>query len=215
VLPKLFDPFFTTKRPGGGTGLGLSICMSIVREHGGNIEASSLPAGGAAFTVTLPVAEQEAGRRTPAKIDSGSGERAMPTLDAFSKHAVLVVDDEESIRMLLAEGLASYGLKVDCAATAEQAMSLVLNTKYDVILCDLKLSGSGPNADGYGVALRLKIAASAHQPELVFMSGELMSEDNGNLPPGTRRLQKPFRVSDVLHILTEIFSPSPLQSTRQ
>src|SRR3984893_18153820 len=59
VLPKLFDPFFTTKRPGGGTGLGLSICMSIVREHGGNIEASSLPAGGAAFTVTLPIAEPE------------------------------------------------------------------------------------------------------------------------------------------------------------
>src|SRR5260370_22995865 len=158
VLPKLFDPFFTTKRPGGGTGLGLSICMSIVREHGGNIEASSLPAGGAAFTVTLPVAEQEAGRRTPANIDSGSRERAIPPLDAFSKHAVLVVDDEESIRMLLAEGLASYGLKMECAATAEQAMSLILTTKYDVILCDLKLSGSGPNADGYGVALRLKIA---------------------------------------------------------
>ena len=214
VLPKLFDPFFTTKRPGGGTGLGLSICMSIVREHGGNIEASSLPAGGAAFTVTLPVAEQEAGRRTPAKIDSGSGERAMPTLDAFSKHSVLVVDDEESIRMLLNEGLASYGLKVDCAATAEQAMSLVLNTKYDVILCDLKLSGSGPNSDGYSVAQRLKIAASANQPELIFMSGELMSEDNGNLPPGVHRLQKPFRISDVLHILTEIFSPSPFQSTR-
>jgi two-component system NtrC family sensor kinase len=215
VLPKLFDPFFTTKRPGGGTGLGLSICMSIVREHGGNIEASSLPAGGAAFTVTLPVAEPEAGRRAPSKIDSGSGERAMPTLDAFSKHAVLVVDDEESIRMLLTEGLASYGLKVDCAATAEQAMSLVLSTKYDVILCDLKLSGSGPNADGYGVAQRLKIAASANQPEIIFMSGDLMSEENGNLPPGARRLQKPFRVSDVLHILTEIFSPSPVQSTTQ
>ncbi|HWY08965.1 MAG TPA: PAS domain S-box protein [Candidatus Acidoferrales bacterium] len=215
VLPKLFDPFFTTKRPGGGTGLGLSICMSIVREHGGNIEASSLPAGGAAFTVTLPVAEPEAGRRTPAKIDSGSGERAMPTLDAFSKHSVLVLDDEESIRMLLTEGLAAYGLKVDCAATAEQAMSLVLNTKYDVILCDLKLSGSGPNADGYGVAQRLKIAAAANQPEIIFMSGDLMSEENSDLPPAARRLQKPFRVSDVLHALTEIFSPSPVQSTRQ
>jgi len=131
--------------------------------------------------------------RTPAKIDSGSGERAMPTLDAFSKHSVLVVDDEESIRMLLAEGLASYGLKVDCAATAEQAMSLILSTKYDVILCDLKLSGSGPNADGYGVALRLKNRrVRPTRPELVFMSGELMSEDNGNLPPGTRRLQKAF-----------------------
>jgi PAS domain S-box-containing protein len=215
VLPKLFDPFFTTKRPGGGTGLGLSICMSIVREHGGNIEASSLPAGGAAFTVTLPAAEAEAGRRAPGKIDSGSGERAVPTLEAFSKHAVLVVDDEESIRMLLTEGLAAYGLKVDCAATAEQAMSLILNIKYDVILCDLKLSGSGPNADGYSVAQRLKIAASANQPEVIYMSGDLMSEDNSDLPPTARRLQKPFRVSDVLHILTEIFSPSTVPSSRQ
>jgi PAS domain S-box-containing protein len=215
VLPKLFDPFFTTKRPGGGTGLGLSICMSIVREHGGNIEASSLPAGGAAFTVTLPVAEPEAGRRAPSRIDSGSGERAMPTLDAFSKHAVLVVDDEESIRMLLTEGLAAYGLKVDCAATAEQAMSLILNTKYDVILCDLKLSGSGPNADGYGVSQRLKIASTANQPEVIFMSGDLISEENSNLPPSARRLQKPFRVSDVLHALTEIFSPAPVQTTKQ
>jgi two-component system NtrC family sensor kinase len=215
VLPKLFDPFFTTKRPGGGTGLGLSICMSIVREHGGNIEASSLPAGGAAFTVTLPAAEPEAGRRAPSKIDSGSGERAMPTLEAFSKHAVLVVDDEESIRMLLTEGLAAYGLKVDCTATAEQALSLILNTKYDVILCDLKLSGSGPNADGHSVAQRLKIAASANQPEIIYMSGDLMSEDNSDLPPTARRLQKPFRVSDVLHILTEIFSPSTVPSSRQ
>jgi CheY-like chemotaxis protein len=189
--------------------------MSIVREHGGNIEASSLPAGGAAFTVTLPVAELEPGRRVSSKIDSGSGERVMPTLDAFSKHSVLVLDDEESIRMLLTEGLASYGLKVDCAATAEQAMSLILNTKYDVILCDLKLSGSGPNSDGYGVAQRLKIAAAANQPEIIYMSGDLISEENSNLPAAARRLQKPFRVSDVLHILTEIFSPSPVQSTGQ
>jgi PAS domain S-box-containing protein len=215
VLPKLFDPFFTTKRPGGGTGLGLSICMSIVREHGGNIEASSLPAGGAAFTVTLPIAEPEGARRAPARIDSGSGERMMPTLDAFSKHSVLVLDDEESIRMLLTEGLAAYGLKVDCAATAEQALSLVLNTKYDVILCDLKLSGSGPNADGYSVAQRLKIASAANQPEVIFMSGDLMSEGNSNLPPAAHRLQKPFRVSDVLHALTEIFSPAAVQTTKQ
>jgi PAS domain S-box-containing protein len=55
-LPRLFDPFYTTKRPGGGTGLGLSICMSIIREHGGIIEAEALPAGGSAFTVFLPAA---------------------------------------------------------------------------------------------------------------------------------------------------------------
>jgi PAS domain S-box-containing protein len=54
-LAHIFDPFFTTKRPGRGTGLGLSICKTVMREHGGNIEAASAPGGGAAFTITLPV----------------------------------------------------------------------------------------------------------------------------------------------------------------
>ena len=55
ILPKIFDPFFTTKRPGRGTGLGLSICMAILREHGGTIEATNAPEGGALITVTMPV----------------------------------------------------------------------------------------------------------------------------------------------------------------
>ena len=55
VLPNIFDPFYTTKRPGRGTGLGLSICKAILREHGGEVEASSGPGGGAVFKVTLPV----------------------------------------------------------------------------------------------------------------------------------------------------------------
>jgi signal transduction histidine kinase len=57
-LTHIFDPFFTTKRPGRGTGLGLSICKTVLREHGGNIEAASAPGGGAVFTITLPIAAE-------------------------------------------------------------------------------------------------------------------------------------------------------------
>jgi len=60
-LEHIFDPFFTTKRPGRGTGLGLSICKTLLREQGGNIEASSAPGGGAMFTITLPIAAAESG----------------------------------------------------------------------------------------------------------------------------------------------------------
>lgn len=59
-LAHIFDPFFTTKRPGRGTGLGLSICKTVLREHRGNIEASSAPGGGAVFTITLPAAAEAA-----------------------------------------------------------------------------------------------------------------------------------------------------------
>ena len=218
-LPKIFDPFFTTKRPGGGTGLGLSICLSIVREHGGDIEAEALPAGGAAFTVFLPVASVAPSEIKPLQRDSdssGSGEMMAPTLDLLKNRKILVVDDEESIRMLLAEGLGAQGLQVSCAGTAEEALGMVLRTKFDAILCDLHLSGTGPNSDGYSVAQRLKIASGAHKPELVYMSGEVIEEGQGSSASiSFRRLQKPFRISDVLNVLMMIFSRIPAGSPRR
>jgi PAS domain S-box-containing protein len=217
ALAKIFDPFFTTKRPGGGTGLGLSICMSIIREHGGDIEAETLPAGGAAFTVFLPVAAaEETSDPARASDSSGSGEMMAPTLDLLKNRRILVVDDEESIRTLLAEGLSAHSLKVDCAATAKEALRLVLQAKYDAILCDLCLSGTGADADGYNVAQRLKLAAGPNKPELFYMSGDLVgnSQSAGTLA-SHRRLQKPFRISDVLNELMVAFSRIPTGSSKR
>src|SRR5271157_981502 len=210
ALAKLFDPFFTTKRPGGGTGLGLSICMSIVREHGGNIEVESIPENGALFTLYFPVPVAH-NRLVAGDLDTGAGLMGdSPSFNVLNGRSVLVLDDEESIRLLLAEGLGAQGLKVDCAASAEQALSLVLGRKYDVLLCDLKLSGSGLNADGHNVAERLRIAAGPNRPEVIFMSGDVIGEEGGrsDLRPD-HALQKPFRISDVLSVLMTVISDAP------
>src|SRR6202795_1216338 len=106
-VPRLFDPFYTTKRPGGGTGLGLSICLSIVREHGGTIEAEALPAGGSAFTVYLPAAIDLEPRTLSSANPSaaGAGTASVPDLNLLKGRSIPVLDDEESLRSLLFEGL--------------------------------------------------------------------------------------------------------------
>jgi PAS domain S-box-containing protein len=211
-VPRLFDPFYTTKRPGGGTGLGLSICLSIVREHGGTIEAEALPAGGSAFTVYLPVAADQTTR--PSTNLSGTIAAATPNLNLLRGRSVLVLDDEESLRSLLYEGLTARELHVDCAATLDEALAFLAERSPDVILCDINLSQDGGYLNGKHAAERLLAAAGDRKPALIYMSGELMEaseETEGNDVP--RHLQKPFRVSDVLATLQEVFAATTPDAT--
>jgi len=105
---------------------------------------------------------------------------------------------------------------VDCAATAEEALGFVLRGKYDAIICDLSLSGTGANADGYSVAQRLKIASGANKPELIYISGDVVGDGQGSSAAASyRRLQKPFRISDVLNTLMVVFSRVPSGSSRR
>jgi PAS domain S-box-containing protein len=213
ALTKLFDPFYTTKRPGGGTGLGLSICTAIVREHGGSIDVETLPVGGSAFTVFLPLAIDKDSVGAQSALDGATP--ALPTtiraLDAgiFSGRSILVLDDEESIRMLLEEGLAAHGLRVDCASTPVGAVQFVRERSYDILLCDVNLVSNGHSLAGQEAAAQILSAAGAHKPVVVYMTGDLVepSPAGSNEP---RRLQKPFRISEVLAIFREILTATPV-----
>src|SRR3989475_11863336 len=214
ALQRIFDPFYTTKRPGGGTGLGLSICMSIIREHGGNIEAETLPAGGSALTVYLPVASGDHLGSTAPPLDTGVATKTVrATADLLKGRAVLVLDDEESLRMLLQEGLSAQGLRVDGAATTEEALAHLGRSSYDVFLCDLHLSSGGYTVDGREAASRILEAAGKQKPLLVYMTGDLLESTpgaaGGNEPIC---LQKPFRISDVLALLRDALADAPAEA---
>ncbi|HTQ60428.1 MAG TPA: PAS domain S-box protein [Candidatus Solibacter sp.] len=211
-VPRLFDPFYTTKRPGGGTGLGLSICLSIIREHGGTIEAEALPAGGSAFTVYLPLALGETPPSSSAAPDTSPTPSSVG-LNLLKGRSILVLDDEESVRSLLREGLVARELAVDSAATAKEALAFVAHRSYDAILCDLNLAEAGTRVSGKQAAEQILVAHGSRKPVVIYMSGDLIESSEG--PGGPHHLQKPFRVSEVLALLLEVLAdalpPTPPQ----
>jgi PAS domain S-box-containing protein len=213
ILPKIFDPFFTTKRPGRGTGLGLSICLAVLREHYGQIEAQPFADGGSVFTVSMPVAkgtdlvlaDPVASRASAAPSGSPAG------------CSLLVVDDEESIREMVRDGLTSRGVRVEVASSGEEALCLMESRSYDVVLCDLNLKPMVPSAiSGQELFARAtRLAADVPQdrkPLFIFMTGDLaeqtaIEDSNGEK---VRTLQKPFRISELAKLLTEVLAASPL-----
>ena len=133
VLNRIFEPFYTTKNPGEGTGMGLSICHGIVKQHGGEMWATSSKSAGISFFVRLPITDVVAFSQSP-DIQRYESKFA-------STGRLLVVDDEADIRQIVAKGLLKDFKLVDQAPNGEVALDMIRSNYYDCILLDLKMPG--------------------------------------------------------------------------
>ena len=193
VIERAFDPFFTTKPLGRGTGLGLSMIYGFVRQSGGQVRVYSEIGKGTTMCLYFPrwLGEaDEAGEPAAEPVESGFGE------------TVLVVDDDATVRMLIAEVLTENHYRLLEAGDGPAAMRILEGRRrIDLMVTDVGLPG-GMNGR------QLADAARQRRPELriLFITGyaENAAIGNGHLEPGMAILAKPFAMSSLANKVREI-----------
>ncbi len=195
TLRHAFEPFFTTKERGKGTGLGLSTVYGIVKQSGGQIKLRSDANVGTVFDIYLPQVSGEA----PAT------ESGLPASAREGSETILVVEDQDDVRVFAVEALRKYGYRVIDASRGDQALNLCRAEAgpIHVLLVDVVMPGmTGPD-----VAAR--ISELRPGTKIVFMSG--YTEDL--LPGGKGRVEaaefirKPFTASRLAEKVREILGP--------
>jgi len=189
TLRRIFDPFFTTKDAGEGTGLGLTISYGIIEDHGGRIWAESPSRGGTTFFIELPMVSGE-----------GSAPDEDETADApgaagSAGRRVLVVEDEESIKELLTTVLEMDKHAVVLASNGREALELVRNEPFDLIISDIKM----PVMGGAELYQQLRKEGNPLAERLIFVTGDTVAAETRAFLQGVPNpvLSKPFRLRDV------------------
>jgi PAS domain S-box-containing protein len=181
IEQRIFEPFFTTKGE-SGLGMGLSESYRIIERHGGHMEVESEPFRGSSFTVVLPHLKLERDELS-SMVDSG---------DVVGR--VLVVDDEESVRGVLAEMLIGEGHQVSIASSGKEALGILDSQEIDIVITDLSM----PRTDG--VTLAAEIKSRKPNTKVVLVSGfggQKAYERAGRNQCIDVALSKPFDVTDI------------------
>jgi PAS domain S-box-containing protein len=194
VIARAFDPFFTTKPMGEGTGLGLSMVYGFVRQSGGQAEIVSEPGAGTKLCLVLPRsfdAAETADMPAAAAAGRGDGE------------TVLVVDDEQTVRMLVHEVLEELGYTALEAEDGAAGLAILKsNQRVDLLITDVGLPGGMNGRQLADAALVLRPAL-----KILFITGyaETAVIGAGNLQPNMHIVTKPFsletlgrRVKDII-----------------
>ena len=201
---KIFDPFFTTKP--GGHGLGLAIVHGIVHAHNGEINVLSTPGRGTTFNVFLPCAEVCAEIASPAVFATTAEE-----LTAVSG-TVLLVEDEDTLRLATAAALHKRGLSVLTAGDGRVAVEVFRAHAEDigVVLLDLTL----PGISGLEVLRQIRVI----KPDTIIMLTSAYDQKiagsaaSGEYP--ARFLRKPYKFADLMRGLQEAV-PKPKKQLRK
>jgi len=197
LVPHLFTPFFTTKDPGQGTGLGLSVSYGLVEAHDGRLSYRRVLEG-AEFTVSLPLyaaaeavaaASEADGKPAPA----ARGEEPPPR-----PARVLVVDDDPAVHRLVSALFAPEGHVVDTVRSGEQALRLVEDSVYDVVIADAHAA----SADGRLFAATLLKARPDWRDRLVVASHGRASEPSATA--AIHWVAKPLNVRDLRSVVARI-----------
>jgi two-component system cell cycle sensor histidine kinase/response regulator CckA len=190
-LPRIFDPFFSTKELGSGTGLGLSTVYGIVKQTGGFVFVSSTPARGAAFQIFLPRFES-ATAIPPSRADAAE---TVPAKDLTGQGTIMLVEDDDPVRIFGARALRNKGYKVIEATSGEVALALIRDAteKIDLLITDVVM----PQMDGPGLVREVR---EIH-PELkvIFISGYTEDAFRQRLDSdgGIDFLPKPFSLKQL------------------
>ncbi len=193
VRARVFEPFFTTKPVGRGTGLGLSTVYGIVKQSGGFVWAYSEPGQGSVFKVYLPVAD--------ARVPEAEPRRPVRS-PLTGKETIMVVEDDEVVRALLARMLGDYGYRVVETADGQAALELLQAgaSAVDLVVSDVVMPKMG------GQELGESLHALGQDIPVLFISG-FTGEDvvrRGLLKPGATLQEKPFTPETLVERVREM-----------
>ncbi len=193
ILNRIFEPFFTTKAPGQGTGLGLATVLSIIRQHKGWLEVESQPNQGTTFKLYFPPSKQPA-EKPAATDDEGELQRGRET--------ILVAEDEEPLRDMIAELLAYQGYKVLTARSGRHALEVweSANHEVDLLLTDLIMP------EGIlGGELAERLLAQKPSLKVIFTSGYSpdMAGKDISLTEGINFMPKPYSIGKMAQLVRQ------------
>ncbi|MGD9916299.1 MAG: response regulator, partial [Rhizobiaceae bacterium] len=205
-LKKIFEPFFTTKEVGKGTGLGLSMVYGIVKQTGGYIYCDSQVGKGTTFLIFLPRHVPEV-KAVPegAPADATQPAVARPAdaaKDLSGSATVLLVEDEDAVRMGGLRALTSRGYTVHEASSGVEALEKYdeLGGQIDIVVSDVVM----PEMDGPTLLGELR----KRRPDIkfIFVSGYAEDAFAKNLPPDAKFgfLPKPFSLKQLATVVKEV-----------